>query len=139
MSDNKLSLKSLLVPSKEVEVDFPGFEGFKLKLSFLSRETLVNMRKKATKVTFKGRPIEELNEDLFLKLYVEACIKSWEGLTLEYVNQLAPVDLGDADLSDTLPFTQENALYLMKASSVFDQFITETVSELGNFTKSNKV
>jgi hypothetical protein len=78
-----ISLKTLLVPSKEVEVEYPGMPGFKVNVSFLSRETLVNIRKKATKTTFKNRqPQEELNDELFLQLYVQAAVKGWSGLKL---------------------------------------------------------
>lgn len=133
-----LSLKSLLVPSKTVEVDFPGFEGFKVQLSFLSRETLVGIRKKSTKIVFKNRqPVEELNDDLFLQLYVAASVKGWSGLKLAYLEQLAPVDLTNQDLDAELVFSEENALFLMKSSSNFDAWISEQVTELGNFQNSN--
>ena len=67
----ELSLKSLLVPSKAIEVEFPGMPGFLINVAFLSRETLINIRKKATKTTFKNRqPQEELDDELFLQLYV---------------------------------------------------------------------
>lgn len=138
MADASLSLKSLLVPSKTVEVDYPGLEGFKVNLVFLSRETLVSIRKKSVKVTFKkNQPQEELDDELFLQLYVNACIKGWKGLKLSHLNQLAPVDLGGQDLNSELAYTQENALYLMKSSANFDAFISETVTELSNFTKSS--
>lgn len=133
-----LSLKSLLVPSKSVEVEYPGMPGFKLQLAFLSRETLLNIRKKSTKTSFKNRqPQEDFNEDLFLQLYVEAAIKGWEGLKLRYLEQLAPVDLTGQDMDAELEYTAENALYLMKNSSNFDAFISEQVSDLGNFSTSN--
>ena len=121
-----VSLKSLLVPSKSVEAEFPGFAGFKVQLSFLSRETLVSIRKKATKISFKNRqPVEELNDDLFLQLYVAACIKGWSGLTLSYLEQLAPVDLsGQKDLEAELEYSEENALFLMKSSSNFDSWVS---------------
>jgi hypothetical protein len=136
VSVTSLSLKSLLVPSKQVEAEFPGFAGFKVQLSFLSRETLVGIRKKATKITFKNRqPTEELNDDLFLQLYVAACIKGWSGFKLSYLEQLAPVDLTDQDLTAELEFSDENALFLMKSSSNFDSWISEQVTELGNFQK----
>ena len=78
-----ISLKTLLVPSKSIEVEYPGFPGFKVDVSFLSRETLVGIRKKATKTTFKNRVTsEELNDDLFLQLYVQASVKGWKGLKL---------------------------------------------------------
>jgi len=132
-----LSLKSLLVPSKEVEVEYPGMPDFKIKVAFLSRETLLTIRKKSTKTTFKNRqPSEEFNEDLFLQLYVENAIKGWTGFKLHYLEQLAPVDLVGQNLNDELEYTQENALFLMKNSSNFDAFITEQVSDLGNFSKS---
>jgi len=132
-----LSLKTLLVPSKEVEVEYPGMPDFKIKVAFLSRETLLSIRKKSTKTTFKNRqPQEEFNEDLFLQLYVENAVKGWTGFKLKYLEQLAPVDLTGQDLEDILEYTQENALFLMKNSSNFDAFITEQVGDLGNFSKS---
>jgi len=132
-----ISLKSLLVPSKSVEVEYPGFPGFKINVSFLSRETLVNIRKKATKSTFKNRQAsEEVNDELFLQLYVQESIKGWDGLKLSYLEQLAPVDLSGQKLDDTLAFTEENALFLMKSSTNFDAFISETVTDLGNFQKA---
>lgn len=133
-----LSLKTLLVPSKTVEVDYPGLPGFKVKVSFLSRETLVNIRKKATKTTFKNRQAsEELNDEVFLQLYVKESIKGWDGLKLSYLEQLAPVDLTGQDLEAELEFSEENALFLMKNSSNFDAFVSETVTDLGNFQTSN--
>lgn len=134
-----ISLKTLLVPSKEVEVEYPGMPGFKINVSFLSRETLVNIRKKATKTTFKNRqPQEELNDELFLQLYVQAAVKGWSGLKLAYLEELAPVDLSGQDKEDELEFTDENALFLMKSSANFDAFISEIVTDLGNFQASSE-
>jgi hypothetical protein len=137
---SNISLKSLLVPSKAVEVEYPGLPGFKINIAFLSRETLLNIRKKSTKTSFKNRQAsDDFNEELFLQLYVESAVKGWSGLKLKYLEQLAPVDLSGQNLDDELEFTAENALYLMKNSSNFDAFISEQVSDLGNFsTSSNK-
>ena len=133
-----LSLKNLLVPSKTVEIDYPGLNGFKVNVVFLSRETLVGIRKKATKTSYKNRqPVEELDDKLFLQLYVNACIKGWKGLKLSYLEQLAPVDLSGQDLESELPWDQDNALFLMQSSANFDAFISETVTELSNFTKTS--
>lgn len=133
-----ISLKALLVPSKEVEVDYPGLPGFKVKVNFLSRETLLNIRKKATKTTFKNRQTtEELNDELFLQLYAQSCIKGWSGLKLSALETLVPVDLSGQDPEDELEYSEENALFLMKNSTNFDSFISETVSDLGNFQTSS--
>lgn len=132
-----ISLKSLLVPSKALEVEYPGLPGFKIDVAFLSRETLQKLRKKATKTTFKNRQsIDELNDELFLELYVKESIKGWKGLTLGYLESLAPVELGGADVDSELPYSEENALFLMKSSTDFDSFISETVTDLGKFPKS---
>lgn len=134
---SSISLKTLLVPSKALEIEYPGMPDFKIEIAFLSRETLQTIRKKATKTSFKNRqPIEELNDDLFLELYVKACVKGWTGLKLKYLEQLAPVDLTGQDLEAELEYSEENALYLMKNSSNFDTFVSEQVMDLGNFTTS---
>jgi hypothetical protein len=134
---SSLSLKTLLVPSKSLEVEYPGMPDFKVQVAFLSRETLQTIRKKATKTSFKNRqPVEELNDDLFLDLYVKASVKGWSGLKLSYLEQLAPVDLSGQDPDTELEYNEENALYLMKNSTNFDSFISEQVTDLGNFSTS---
>jgi hypothetical protein len=130
-----ISLKNLLVPSKSLEVEYPGMPDFKVQVAFLSRETLQTIRKKSTKTSFKNRqPVEELNDDLFLELYVKNAIKGWNGLKLKYLEQLVPVDLTDQDLEAELEYSEENSLYLMKNSTNFDSFISEQVTDLGNFS-----
>jgi hypothetical protein len=134
-----ISLQSLLTPSKTVEVDFPGMDGFVVKLNFLSREELIKLRKACvtTKFDRKSRqPVEDLNEDLFLKNYVGSVIKGWKGLKYSFLNELMLVDLsGIKDTDDELEYNEENALVLMKNSPDFDQFVTEVVGDLSNFSK----
>jgi len=132
-----ISLKTLLVPSKSLEVEYPGMPDFKIQIAFLSRETLQTIRKKSTKTSFKNRqPVEELNDELFLELYVKSAVKGWSGFKLKYLEQLAPVDLTGQDSDEELEYSEENALYLMKSSTNFDSFISEQVTELGNFSTS---
>lgn len=133
-----ISLKSLLVSTKHTTVDYAGFDGFKIDISFLTREALAKIRKKATRTQMQNRvPTESVDEDLFLKLYVEAAIKGWSGLKLSYVEQMAPVDLGDADRDAVLEYSQDNALMLMKASTDFDGFVSSTVTDLSAFQSTN--
>jgi hypothetical protein len=132
-----ISLKNLLVPSKSLEVEYPGMPDFKIQIAFLSRETLQTIRKKSTKTSFKNRqPVEELNDELFLELYVKNAVKGWSGLKLKYLEQLAPVDLSGQDADAELEYSEENALYLMKNSTNFDSFVSEQVTDLGNFSAS---
>ena len=137
MSDAPISLASLMTPSKTVEIDFPGYSGMSVSLCYLAREELLKLRKRCitTKFDKKTRqPEEHLDEDKFLVEYCRAVIKNWSGLKYRYLEELLLVDVGELDLDDVLPYTQENAELLMKNSNVFDTWVTETVGELENFT-----
>lgn len=133
-----VSLQSLMTPSKTVEVDYPGFEGFKVNINFLSREELIKLRKKCLTTSFDRKtrqPVETLNEELFLKNYVESVVKGWSGLKFKYLQELMLVDVAGQKEEDCLDFNADNALVLMKNSPDFDQFVTDVTSDLSNFTK----
>ena len=132
-----VSLKSLLTPSKTVSMEMPGFEGFEVKLTYLAREELLKLRNRSVKQVLnkKTRAYEEqLDNDKFLVEYCKAIIKGWKGLKYKYLEELLLVDTSSVDLEDELPYTLENAELLMKNSSTFDTWVTETVGELENFT-----
>jgi len=135
------SLSDLLTPSKQMSVEFPGYEGFKITVTYLAREELLKLRKKAitTKINRRTRqPEEELNEEVFLKEYTKAVVKGWSGLKMKYLVQLIPVDEDKiSDMESELPFTLENALIMMENSNDFDAWLTETVGDLANFTTTS--
>ena len=140
MASKITSLQSILTPSKTVEVDFPGYEGFKVQINFLSREELLKLRKSCLTTKFDKRtrqPVEELNDELFLKNYVGSVIKGWTGLKFEYLQELMLIDTTDIDLADELEYSADNALTLMKNSAEFDGLVTDVTSDLANFTKFN--
>ena len=137
MSDTPISLASLMTPSKTVALDFPVYTGMSIDLCYLAREELVKLRKKCVTTKFNKKtrqPEEELDEDKFLVEYCKAVIKGWKGFKYRYLEELLLVDVSALDPEDELPFTQENAELLMKNSSNFDTWVTETVSDLENFT-----
>lgn len=134
-----VSLKSLLTPSKTVSIDYPGYEGFAIDLCYLSREELVKLRNKCLKQKFnkKTRAFEDsLDDELFLTEYVSAIIKGWKGLKYKYLEEFLLVDVSKLNLEDELDYTQENAELLMRNSGDFDQWVTDTVGDLENFTHS---
>ncbi len=134
-----VSLKSLLTPSKTVSMEMPGFDGFEVKLTYLAREELLKLRNRSVKQVLnkKTRAYEEqLDNDKFLVEYCKAIIKGWKGLKYKYLEELLLVDTSEVDLEDELAWTQENAEILMKNSGDFDNWVSETVGELENFTKS---
>jgi len=137
MSDSPVSLASLMTPSKTVSIDFPGFTGMQVDLCYLAREELLKLRKKCvtTKYDKKTRqPEEVLDEDKFLVEYCKSVIKGWSGLKYRYLEELLLVDVSQFDPNDELPYTAENAELLMKNSTTFDTWVTESVGDLENFT-----
>ena len=135
---NTVNIASLAVPSREVEVEFPGVDGFKVKVAFQSRDELMKLRKKATTQKFKNRQLEEVVDDqLFLELYVRAVIRGWTGLKARHLAKLMLVDISEVDPESDIQYSDSNALELMKGSSEFDGFITETISDISNFSKSS--
>jgi hypothetical protein len=139
MTDTPISLASLMTPSKTVTIEFPGYKDMTVDLCYLAREELVKLRKKCvtTKFSKKTRqPEETLDEEKFLIEYCKAVIKNWSGFKYSYLEELLLVDVSAFDQDDELMYTIENAELLMKNSSEFDTWVTETVGDLENFTGS---
>ena len=126
-------------PSMTVSIDFPGMVGFSVDLCYLAREELLALRKKCLNKKFNRsthQAEEVLDEDRFLTEYCKAVIKGWSGLRLSYLEELLLVDTDGLDPDSELPYSQEEAEILMKNSNAFDTWVTETLGDLENFTKS---
>jgi len=131
-----MDLKSMLLPEKVVTFDFPGCKDLTFDLTFLSKESNQILLKKCQKQKINSKTREsydELDEELFLDLYVRAIIKGWGGFKNKYLKELVLVEIPEGDEDKLLPFTTDSALELMKASTILDNWISEQISDLGNF------
>ena len=136
---SEISLKTLMKPSMTVSIDFPGMLGFSVELCYLAREELLALRKKCLNKKFNRsthQAEEVIDDDKFLTEYCKAVIKGWSGLKLSYLEELLLVDTNGMDPDAELPYSQEEAEILMKNSSSFDTWVTETLGDLENFTKN---
>ena len=136
-----MELKKLMVDVKEVWVDFPGLSGFKVKVANLSRKELTNLRKRCTVQKFdrKSRQVvETLDEEKFVTEFSGSVIKGWEGLTLENLETLLLIDTDGKDMSEELPYSDENAEVLVSSSTEFDTWLNEVVFDLDNFRTDSK-
>lgn len=135
-------IKSLLVTGdKTIDVDFPDIEGFVVKVSYIPREDLLKIRNQALVYKFNKRTRqreEEVDNDKFIEAYCERVIKGWRGLKIKHLPKLLPVDIASTNAEDEVPYSQEEALDLLKNSSIFDQFITDIVNDLEAFSVSKK-
>jgi U3 small nucleolar ribonucleoprotein component len=136
-----MQLKKLMVDSKAVWIDFPGCPGFSVEVANLSRKELTAMRKKCISQKFdrKSRQlVEELDEDKFVKEFTKGTIKNWKGLTLEYLETLMLIELGDQDLNAEVEYSLENAEVLVSNSTEFDTWLNDIVFDLDNFRTESK-
>lgn len=130
-----------MVTDKVTEVEFPDIEGFTVNICYLSRDRLMKIRNGALVYKYNKRTRqreEEVDNDKFLEAYAEAVIKGWRGLTIKALGQLLPVDTSKSDPKQEIPYTAEDALDLLRNSTIFDQFITDTLNDFDNFDKSAK-
>ena len=136
-----MELKKLMVDTKSVWVDFTGIDGFSVEVVNLSRKELTALRKKCTITKFNRRtrqPEENLDEEKFVTEFSNASIKNWKGLTLEKLQDLLLIDIGDQDPKAELEYSPENAETLVNNSSEFDTWLNEVVFDLDNFRTESK-
>lgn len=137
-----MDISKLIKKDATVWVEFPDplMEGLEVELAHVPRETLQKIRSKSMKVSYSRKthqPEEELDNDMFLKLYCEAVIKGWKGFKYSYLAEFMPVDLTEIkDQTSELEYTGDSALVLMKNSTIFDGWITEVVSDISVFNKN---
>jgi len=135
-----MELKSMLLPEKVVTFEYPDCKGLKFELAYLSKESNQKIFKKCQvkKYNKKTRQYyDELDDDKFLELYVRSIIKGWRGFKIKYLSEFLIADFTDHKDDELLDFTEDNALELMKNSVIFDQWVSDIISELENFTKRN--
>lgn len=139
MTDNQqpISLDSLLVSERAVDVPYPGIEGVTFKLCFLSRNKTLELRKQSsTKLWNPKRQMneEQLDEDKFVAKFAKFVIRGWSGLKLKHLEELLLVDLSAQDPDADFPYTEENALTLIRNSEEIDTWVAAVCGELENFT-----
>ena len=131
-----MKLKDLVADAKEVKVPFDGNEDFVVTISYVPRTEMTKMVKscETTKMNRSTRQYEtELDQEKFLKMFVERVVKDWEGLTLEILDELVPIDYEPEHANQELPFEPENALSLLKQSQVFDDWLNAKVNDISTF------
>lgn len=131
-----MELKKLLVDAKEVWMEFPGIEGFEVKVANLSRKEMIKMRDACTTQKWDKKVrgmLESLDQDLFMRAFCEKTIKNWKGLKLKDVAGLVLMDIGAEDPEQEVEFSVDNAQLLIENSVEFDNWINDVVYDLDNF------
>lgn len=130
-----------MVNEKVSTVEFPDIDGFTVDVCYVGRDRMMKIRNQALVYKFNKRTRqreEEVDNDKFLEAYAEAVIKGWNGLTVKKLGNLIPVDLSKMDPSEPVPYSADDALVLLKNSTLFDQFVTDTLNDFENFERESK-
>ena len=136
-----MSLKNLIVNKAQIDIEHPLLDGFVVTVNFISKDKMRKLldRSSTTKFSKKThKPEETLDNDIFLNMYSKALISNWTGLKYSYLNELLPVDLSSiTDLEELVDYTEEDALDLLKGSTDFDTWLSDAVSDITVFNKTN--
>lgn len=141
-----MDLANLIIESKTIETEYVGYEGLLLKLAHLTRDELMNLRKKATTSKFSKKtrkPEEEVDSELFQDLYIKAVIVGWSGFKLKYLQKMMPIDVSkipDEEYKNgegLFAYTKDNAAVLMKNCNDFDNWVSAELEDIENFTKAS--
>lgn len=120
-----------------IDVEYPDFSEFVINMAYINREELVKIRNSS--LTFKYNKTtrqreEQIDGDKFTEEYARRAIRGWRGLKIKHLPKLLPVDISSLDLEEEIEYSEEEALDLLKNSSVFDQFITDTMNDYERFS-----
>ena len=129
--------------SKEniIDVEYPDIPGFIVSLAYINREDLVKIRNAS--LTFKYNKAtrqreEQVDGDKFTEEYALRAIKGWRGLKMKHLPKLLPVDISSSNPEEEIEYSEEEALDLLRNSSTFDQFVTDTMNDYEQFSITRK-
>jgi len=129
----------MLTNKLEAWIEFEGFDGFEVKVGYLSRDELTKIRNHVTRVSWspKTRQKEEtVDNELFVAEFVKACVLDWKGFTIEHASRLLPIEVPEgADMAELIDFSPEEAVALTSNSSVFDSWLNDVIFDLANFQR----
>lgn len=131
-----MKLSDILLSEKTVSFPYPGCDKLYFDLTYLSTAELksINNKCKTNRINKKTRQVEQiLDDDLFLELYIGKAISGWKGFKLKYLKEFALAEVPKGDEEIELNYSEDNALELIQNSQIFDNWVSDTISDLGNF------
>jgi len=130
-------ISNLIAKETVIDVEFPDIDGFIIKLVYLGRDDLLKIRNASLTYKFNKRTRqreEEVDNEKFIEEYARRAIKGWTGLRVKSLPKLLPVDISSMDPNDEVVYSEEDALDLLKSSTVFDQFVTDAMNDYEKFS-----
>lgn len=129
----------MLVKETSTWVEFPDIDGFEVNLRYITREDLLKIRNASLTYKFNKRTRqkeEEVDSNKFIEHYAEKAIAGWRGLKIKHLPQLLPADVTGLNGNETIDYSEEEAVELLKNSTIFDQFVSDTLNDFEQFSRN---
>lgn len=129
-----MKLTELVVDVKTVWLKYEGVPGFEVQVNYIPRTEMTKMVKdcQTSKMNRKTRSVEmELDDEKFLKKFVRRAISNWKGLTTENIGNFLPIK--ETEEKGEIEFSEEAAIYLVKESGEFDEWLNEKITDIDSF------
>ncbi len=134
-------LNQVKINTNAISIEFPRFKSFKLQMCYIPRDDVTEIRNKHSNITFNRATREreeKVDTDKFMDEYIKKAIVGWTGLTYETVKGLVPISVTEEDLVKEVPYSHEDAMWLVKNSSEFDTFVSDTMNQVDLFSVTHK-
>ena len=134
-----ISINDISAAKKTAKFQYPGHDKFNLELAFLPASEWQKIRRNCVKIQFnkKHQPEEIVDDEKWMRAFIEAVFVGWEGLTLDILTTIAPVSIkGSPDKETPIPFSVEFAKLLLEESREFSEWVMAIQDSYQNFIAS---
>ena len=130
-----MAISKLVMPTKTVSVAHPDYKSFVVDLKYISRETSRKISKESQRLRLEAKDVE-LEDITFNNLYAKEAFAGWKGLTYDILSHFVLIDTSQVeDMNEEIPFSLEDAAFLMTASKPFESWVNKVVFDIDNFRK----
>lgn len=128
-----MAISKLVMPTKTASIAHPDYASFVVDLKYISRETSRKISKESQRLRLDSKD-SEIEDIAFNTLYAKEAFANWKGLTYEILSHFVLLDTTQiADMTEEVPFSIDDAAFLMTASQPFEAWINKVVFDIDNF------
>ena len=114
-------------------------DDFEIEIRYLSRSEMRKIGERATDWYWDQKDHtrkEKMNSEKFYKDFIQKVFVGWSGLTTGTLAKMLPIKIDDPEMQ--IPYSEENALELMREAYDFDIFIQNIVVDIEKFQEEKR-
>ena len=128
-----MAIAKLVMPTKTITVTHPVHKTFSVDLKYISRETSRKIGKESQRLRQESESLE-LDDNTFNLIYAKEAFAGWKGLTYEVLSHFVLIDESQvSDMEEEIPFSVEDAAFLMTSSQAFESWVNKVVFDIDTF------